>query len=121
MFRRTHNEANKTKFLFNLQLTDWEVIMNETTIDTMYSAFINKFSAIYDQSFPLIKVNNKCRTLPRKPWLTPGLANCCHKKEKLYTKFIKKPTDKNKQKYIKYRNKLNSILKNRKIILERTV
>jgi len=63
--------------------------MNETTIDKMYSAFINKFTAIYDQSFPLVKVNNKCRTLPRKPWLTPGLANCCFKKEKLYTKFIK--------------------------------
>jgi len=67
MFRRTHNETIKNKFLLNLQLTDWEVAMNETTIHKMYSAFINKLSAICDQSFPLIKVNNKCRTLPRKP------------------------------------------------------
>jgi len=54
----------------------------------------------YQSMISHIKVNNKFKTLPRKPWLTPGLANCFHKKEKIYTKFIKKPTDKNKDEYI---------------------
>jgi len=104
----------KTKFLLTLQLTDWEVIMNETTIDKMHSAFINKFSAIYDQSFPLIKVNNK---LPQKPWLTPGLANCCHKKEKLYTIFIKNLPIKISRTISNTEISLTPSLKNRKNIL----
>jgi len=32
MYRRTHNEANKTKFLLNLQ---WEVTVNETNLNKL--------------------------------------------------------------------------------------
>jgi len=41
MYGRTHYEANKTKFSFNVQITDWVDAMNETTIDEIHNAFIN--------------------------------------------------------------------------------
>ena len=49
--------------------------------------------------------------MPRKPWLTPGLAKSCHRKEKLYKCFINNPTASNKLNYVKYRNKLNTLLR----------
>lgn len=75
--------------MLNLQSTDWEPDVNCQSVDEMYNSFINKFTNIYNQSFPLKRVDNKRKNVPRKPWITPGLANSCHKKEKLYKRFIK--------------------------------
>ena len=80
-------------------------------VDDMYSAFINKFTKIYENCFPLKRINITRNSIPRKPWLTPGLAKSCHKKEKLYKSFIKNPTPSNQLKYVKYRNKLNTVLR----------
>ena len=60
-----------------------------------------------------IKICN-CKT-PRKPWVTPGILKSIRTKDKLYKKYITKPTSANKIKYtIKYtefRNLLNYLLR----------
>ena len=55
-------------------------------------------------------MNISRKHIPRKPWVTPGIAKSCHTKEKLYKCFIKDPTEINKNKYIKFRNRLKKLL-----------
>ena len=56
-----------------------------------------------------IKVSN--RKTVRKPWVTTSILNSIRTKDKLYKKFITKPTTENKLKYTKYRNILNNLLR----------
>ena len=48
--------------------------------------------------------------MPRKEWMTVGLAKCCEKKSKLYKIYKCSNSDEAKAKYIAYRNKLKCIL-----------
>src|SRR6218665_3656561 len=45
----------------------------------------------------------------RKPWMTIGLFKSCKTKDKLYLKYIKAPTNINKIKYKKFRNKFKQL------------
>ena len=56
-----------------------------------------------------IKVSN--RKTVRKPWVATSILNSIRTKDKLYKKFITKPTTENKLKYTKYRNILNNLLR----------
>ena len=82
VYRREHNEQNKTKFILSLQATEWDVDVNTGNVDDLYTVFITKFTTCYENSFPLKKVNTSRNGLPRKPWLTTGLAKSCRKKRK---------------------------------------
>ena len=53
----------------------------------------------------------KLRKLARKPWISVALLKSIKTKDKLYKRFITKPTEENKLKYTKYRNILNSLLR----------
>ncbi len=65
---------------------------------------------MYDKHFPKIRKKiNKRRE--NKPWITGGIIKSIKSRNKLYIKFIKNPTDLNKSNYVKYRNKLNKIIK----------
>ncbi|MGE5862423.1 MAG: RNA-directed DNA polymerase, partial [Nitrososphaerales archaeon] len=110
ILKRKFTAENKENFLSKLLATDWNNL-NNSNPDAMYTDFINKFTNTFENSFPVqkIKITGKC--IPRKPWITPGLAKSCNTKEKLYKCFVKKPTDFNKNKYIVYRNKLNKLLR----------
>jgi exonuclease III len=111
-YRRLFTEDAKNKCLHCLQTTDWEVLTNAMmNPDAMYDSFIESFLAIYEECFPLSKVNITRKKMPRKPWMTHGLVRSCNKKEKLYKSFIKNSTSYNKYKYITYRNKLNKVLR----------
>ena len=50
------------------------------------------------------------RKTPRKPWVTPGILKSIRTKDKLYEKYITKPTFENKIKYTKFRNLLYNLL-----------
>ena len=55
------------------------------------------------------KISN--RKSVRKPWITTSILKSIRAKDKLYKKFISKPTTDNKLKYTKYRNILNNLLR----------
>ena len=52
---------------------------------------------------PILKVT------PKKPWMSKGLLISCRKKDKLYLKYRKCPTEANKIKYSLYRNKFKML------------
>ena len=58
-----------------------------------YDTFISNFSYIFDKCCPMKEVNiNKSRLEPKKPWLSTGLVNACHKKNNLYRLLLKDRT-----------------------------
>jgi len=118
IYKRIYSDHNKQKFINSLQNTVWNEnkphIENSSVTansDTMYTLFISKFTQIFDNCFPLKKVNTSKKNVPRKPWITTGLAKSCSTKEKLYKLFITNPSQTNKMRYTKFRNKLNTLLK----------
>ena len=111
-YRRFFSENNKLKFTESLQYVNWDHIVTDSTApDDGYKTFSQVFIDIYNLSFPLTKVNITRKNTPRKPWMTNGLVRCCIKKEKLYKKRIRNPTDDNITAYKIYRNKLNKIIR----------
>ena len=84
-------------------ITDPEVASN--MLVNAYQSGINKYSIRY-------KPNRK--DCPIKPWITPAILSCINTRSKLFILKQKSPTEINKAKYIKYRNILNSVVRNAK-------
>ena len=57
------------------------------------------------------KVLSKRINKIKSPWLSYGLLKCIRRKNRLYKKFLRKPTEINMETYKKYRNRLNFTLK----------
>lgn len=84
--KRNMSESNKSIFLQRLIDIDWnQYINNNNDVNIQYNAFLEKYSSIFNESFPLIKVSSANKRLPRKPWMTVGLVKSC-KKRKNYIK-----------------------------------
>ena len=70
------------------------------------------FMDIYDAKFPIKIKQNKTRIDKNKsPWMTRCILKSVRNKNKLYKSFLNNPDNRNRQKYIKYKNKLNHIIK----------
>src|SRR6218665_260907 len=72
----------------------------------------NIIMTLYDKFFPY-KTNIKSGKLntPRQPWMTTALFNSCKIKSKLYKKYLKNPSDLNKSKFTKFRNRFKLVRK----------
>ena len=93
----------------SLETENWQFINNTTNINTAYDNFISKIHNIIDRHAPTktISINNK--NLIRKPWLSRGIINSAKTRDKLFKKCMGKPRDSTEyQKYLTYRNILNS-------------
>ena len=111
---RQFKPQNIKGFKNHLANVDWNFATNDDNPETSYSKFITKTTEILNIHCPLkaIKISN--RKLARKPWITAGLLKSIRTKDKLYKKYLTKPTDDNKLKYTKYRNLLNNLLRSAK-------
>jgi hypothetical protein len=93
--------------------TDWTDINEICTsgnLNLAYEEFLNRFSNLYQKCFPISKIKNSKRNMPKNEWITPALIKSCHKKSKLYREYKGSPTLPNRTKFITYRNKLKSLL-----------
>ena len=109
-FRRPRSDCNFDELLSEV---DWSVVIgsldeDRNDVTSAYQSFITRFQQIYNYCFPISLQNSRSRT-PRKKWMTAGLLTACRKKNILYRKFIKIPTDSNRQTFVSYRNKFKSI------------
>ena len=109
---RQLKDHNIKHFKSELSKVDWEIECTGDDLNDVYGNFINRFNYLY---------NKCCLTSTRKikhqrneiksPWLSYWLLKCIRRKNRLYRKFICKPTEANKDIYKKYRNKLNTTLR----------
>ena len=77
----------------------------------MKLTIISTFCTIYDTFFPMNKMKIKTKDL-ESPWITKGIKKSSEKKQRLYSKFLKKRNGKTKKEYQDYKKRFESI-KNR--------
>ena len=97
-FRRPRSDCNFDELLSEV---DWSAVIgsldeDRNDVTSAYQSFITKFQQIYNYCFPISLQNSRSRT-PRKEWMTAGLLTACRIKNILYRKFIKNPTNSNRQ------------------------
>ena len=109
---REFTNTNIEYFRRELNSVNLNSVCNSADANVSYSQFIQKFNELYDKCIPRIKkrVYPK-RSKPKSPWISFVLLKSVDRKNKLYKRSIKKPTDTNIESYKKYRNKLNTLLR----------
>ncbi len=99
--------------IFKKELSDvnWNEECNCGNAKETYSRFINKLNTIFDKCVPLKRKTSVKRNIkPKSPLISFGLLKSIKRKDVLYKKSLRKPSDTNIAKYKQYRNRLNSLL-----------
>ena len=100
---------NIDRFSQKCQATNWNEVLESQECFTAYSLFLNKFTQIYKESFPEKIIKTEYST--RKPWLSPDLKLQIQRKNQLYRKYLKFPTDYNKTTYTNTRRAVRAALR----------
>lgn len=112
VLKRVINSSNIKTFHENLMKIDYTPVLlqcEESDSNNAYESFLIRYSDAYNLAFPLRTINYKKYQTPRCPWMTPGLVKSCNKKNNLYKKYIKTPTEANKTRFTTYRNRFKRI------------
>ena len=109
--KRIINESNLHLFSSKLCGIQWNLDYQEN-VDQMYNSFIRTFLKLYDECFPIKSAHKKMQF--KKQWITHDLLKLCHKRSRLYKKYLKNPTEIRHQKYKRYRNFVTSKLREAK-------
>ena len=106
---REYNENNLLKFHNILSNFDWNLVTGNYSCQEAFSIFHKNFMLMFDKSFPVKTL--KSRYLTRKKWLTSSIKNSIKIKNKLYLQFKAYPSIDNHHRYKRYRNRLNSVMR----------
>jgi hypothetical protein len=113
--KRYFDPKNIGKFNSELADENWDSVYSMIDKCEDPNVAFNEFSVTYraafDKYFPekIVKCSN--RMTPRHDWMTKGLMRSCMKKSKLYRKYCKNRTKRNKDNYLAYRNKLKKLIR----------
>ena len=96
----------------DLKNEDWSFITSSSNIEDDYNTFINIITNTFNYRLPIKYLIKNKSVATSKQWMTMGIRNSCKNKSKLYKRVVEGtyPIDA----YIKYRNKLNYIIKKSK-------
>ena len=108
--KRIINEKTLSSLSNNLADECWDNVFRSADVDTAYREFMSTFSNQYNICCPMKTVRNSI-TRRDKPWITNGLNNACHTKNRLYKLFLCSRSRTAEGKYKTYKNKLTSILR----------
>ena len=107
---RLINSTTIAAFRSKLETIDWSVIYNSDSTNDSYDTFSSLPISAYHKSFPLKPVYPESGR-SSKPWFSKELFVSCNRKNSLYKQFQTNPTESNKSRYNKYRNKYNFLIR----------
>ena len=110
---RIFSDKNINKFKTDIADTDWEDLLNIEDTNDAYDIFYNRIFQIYEANFPLKRMSRK--RVKDKPWMTKGLKKSINRRNELYRKKCRNPTQENINKLKIYRNILSSCLEQAEI------
>lgn len=111
-YKRLITEAKIESFRQDLLASDWSYLYTLVNAEESYNYFLSIFSRLYDIRFPIVKINRKRKC--RKPWITQSLLKSIEHKYKLYYTYIKCKNERNKKKYLDYKNVLTNLVRKSK-------
>ena len=89
-------------------------IENYENINESYDFFHKNYQAVLNKHAPIKSLTKKQQDLERKPWVTNGILTSTKIKNQLYKKFKKSKLNSDYQKFKKYRNLINTLLRKSK-------
>ena len=110
-FKRSFSEKNIARFREDISKQNWEEVMNTNNPDSNYDSFLSSYKDIFNNCFPLKRISRS--KTKDKSWITKGLKVSIKHKNRLYKKFLCKPTENNKLRYKVYRNKVTTVIRKR--------
>ncbi len=113
-YKRTVNKDSLASFLVSVKNISWESTYQTNDACESYNNFHNSLKVAIDKSFPLVEMKRKTIDHNKSHGMTGGILKSISKKNKLYKKFLKKPSYRNEVKYKTYKNKLNHVIKTAK-------
>ncbi len=121
IIKRIITEHTKNNFLEKIAEVPWENILSSKDTTAAFTDLSKIIGNLYNEYFPLRKI--KLSYNNRVSWLTYGMKQSIKRKNALYKKMHKHPTDSNIITYKTYRNKLNNLFrlaeKHYQMLLER--
>ena len=114
--KKKHRKENPNTILAlneDLGNEDWHEVTGENDVNKAYKSFIDKLTHYYNKNVPLVQ-NKQHKNDIRNPWITRGILRSIKKRNKLYKLYISNPSKQNLDKYKKYRNNLNSVIRSSK-------
>ena len=112
---RVVNDETINSFNNDLRTTSWNRILNNNDVDEAYNDFINIYNNLMDKNLPVktIKFNRKIHKI--KPWITKGILISMRQRYKLAMKLKGLHNEDYRliqlDRYKKYRNCLNSVIR----------
>ena len=101
-------QENINIFKEKLNTSDFTPVMELQCVNASYNKFMELYMDAYNASFPL---QNKNKYRKQSPWITKGLIYSSITKSKLLRKKLQKPTSENTQKYKKFSQIYNKLLR----------
>ena len=98
-----------------LQSTSWHNVVNESNPKIAFDNFFEKINGVRDISFPEIKMKPKVNRFKHSPFMTKGLLVSHKRKERLFAKKVKNPSDINLNKFKVYNTIYNKVRRSAKI------
>lgn len=104
------NQQTISMFKMQVQNGSWDAVLRNPDPQQAYTIFLEELTKHYNYSFP-IKNRSFKRESRSKPWASQAITKSLRHKNKLYKKYITNPTSLNHDKYKRYRNKLNHVIR----------
>lgn len=105
---RIYSDTNIIRCKENLKSIHWKRVSKTENADKAFNEFIKVISENAARSFPITKLSNKQRK--DKCWITRGIKLSIRHKNRLYCKWLQRPTENNKATYTRYKKKLESVI-----------
>jgi len=108
--KRQYSDENMNNFRTKLSANDWTPVYTAEGAENKFNVFNNFIIKFHNECFPLVTTKIKTRNI-YKPWLTSSILNSVRKKNNMYKNYIKSHSPILKNKYVKYKNKLVTIIR----------
>ena len=110
--QRHFSAANKSRLVDLLKSLDTVSIYQCLNANNAYDVFIARFTKFLNECCPLVPV--KTREMKSEAWYDAELKEVYKLKQSLYKKLLRKPSEINRSKYCKVRNKYDRLIKSKK-------
>ena len=117
---RSISSQQISNFKNSLGSLSWETTLLENNVNSSYANFSNDFFPLFDLHFPKTKKKFNKNFNKINDFMTIGLLTSRRTKNELHKKYIQNPTVQNFDRYKKFRNIFNTLLRKSKILYYET-
>ena len=110
-YKRNHSLDNINYLKQKLSNVNWHEELIDKNANDSYNKFINIFVKIFYECIPLKRYKCQNKTEPMFPWISKGLLKSINTKNKLYKRYVQKPSEERLNKFKTYRNNLNNLIR----------